>query len=164
MTATVRRATRADASALYAHWSELRRYNASIDPRVLPVPVAADDFAAGLDAVLARDSSVAFVAELEGKLAGFISGGVERNHPDRLPELHATVGYLWVASTARRNGIGGKLFAAVCDWAGTQQGVAHLEMTVLSADEDAAAFWRSMGFSPFIERVWAPLPTRKARA
>ncbi len=160
MSATVRRATAKDASALYVHWSELRRYNSSIDPRVMPVPVGPDDFAAGLDSVLARDTSVAFVAEVDGKLAGFISGGVEPNHPDRLPELHATVGYLWVAASARRNGIGSQLVRAVTDWAGRQDGVSHMEMTVLAADQEAATFWRSMGFSPFIERVWAALPDK----
>ncbi|MEO6045304.1 MAG: GNAT family N-acetyltransferase [Tepidiformaceae bacterium] len=158
MSANVRRATTTDAAALYVQWSELRRYNASIDHRVVPVPVVADDFAAGLDDVLARDTSVAFVAEVDGKLAGFISGGVERNHPDRLPEMHATVGYLWVAESARRLGVGRQLFDAVREWAAKQDGVLHLEMTVLSADQEAAAFWRSMGFSPFIERVWAALP------
>jgi hypothetical protein len=30
-------------------------------------------------------------------------------------------------------------------------------MAVLSADDAAAGFWRSIGFSPFIERLWAPL-------
>lgn len=158
MSANVRRARPSDAAALYLHWSELRRYNASIDHRVVPVPVDAEDFAAGLVDVLARDTSVTFVAEVGGKLAGFISGGVERNHPDRLPEMHATVGYLWVAEPARRGGVGRQLFDAVCQWAAKQDGVMHLEMTVLSADQEAAAFWRSMGFSPFIERVWSRLP------
>ena len=55
MSANVRRATTKDAAALYVQWSELRRYNASIDHREVPVPVVADDFAAGLDDVLARD-------------------------------------------------------------------------------------------------------------
>ena len=160
MSATVRPATPGDAAALYGHWSELRRYNASIDPRVIPVPVGPGDFAAGLDSVLARRSSVAFVAESDGTLVGFISGGVETNQPDRLPELHATVGYLWVVTSARRSGIGRQLVGAVTDWAAKQDGVSHMEMAVLSADEEAATFWRSMGFSPFIERVWAALPAK----
>ena len=160
MSARVRPATPGDAGALYGHWSELRRYNASIDPRVIPVPVGPEDFAAGLDSVLARRTSVAFVAEMNGSLLGFISGGIEPNHPDRLPELHATVGYLWVAASARRAGIGRQLVAAVTEWAAKQDGVSHMEMTVLAADAEAAGFWRSMGFSPFIERVWAALPPK----
>ena len=159
MSAAVRLATSGDATALYEHWSALRRYNASIDARVIPVPVGREDFAAGLDSVLARQTSVAFVAELGGTLVGFISGGVENNQPDRLPELHATVGYLWVAVSARRTGIGRQLVGAVTEWAAKQEGVAHMEMTVLAADQEAATFWRSMGFSPFIQRVWAALPT-----
>jgi len=33
---------------------------------------------------------------------------------------------------------------------------------VLARDEAAAAFWRSLGFAPFIERLWAPLPGTSA--
>jgi hypothetical protein len=30
-------------------------------------------------------------------------------------------------------------------------------MTVLNADAEAEQFWRALGFTPFIQRLWAPL-------
>lgn len=154
---TVREAREADAPALYAAWQRLRAHNEHVDRRVISAPVSELEFVNDFRQRLARPRSVALVAEVEGELAGFIAGNIERNQPDRLPEEHATVGYLWVEDRFRRRGIARALFERVADWARAQDGVAHFEMAVLTADAAAAGFWRSIGFSPFIERLWAPL-------
>ena len=119
---------------------------------------------ADFEQLLERPRSVAFVAERGDALAGFIAGNIERNLPDRLPEEHATVGYLWVEPAFRRRGLARLLFEEVAGWARDQEGISHFEMAVLSADSAAAGFWRSIGFTPFIERLWAPLsaPERDA--
>jgi GNAT superfamily N-acetyltransferase len=163
-TFSVRDAREEDAPPLYAAWQRLRAHNEQVDRRVISAPVSELEFVNDFRQRLARPRSVAFVAEVAGELAGFIAGNVERNQPDRLPEEHATVGYLWVADQYRRRGIARALFERVADWARGQEGVAHFEMAVLTADSDAAGFWRSIGFTPFIERLWAPLsaPERDA--
>lgn len=157
MTATVRRATAADAPALFRAWDSLRRHNASSDARIIPAPVSEVEFTAGLEELLARPTGTVFVAEMEGRLAGFIRAGVEENAPDRLPETHVGIGYLFVEPWARRQGLGSLLFEAVREWAGGLDGVGHFEMTVLNADGEAEQFWRPLGFKPFIQRLWAPL-------
>jgi GNAT superfamily N-acetyltransferase len=160
----VREARESDGPALYAAWQRLRAHNEQVDRRVIPAPVSELEFVNDFRRRLARPRSVALVAEVEGELAGFIAGNIERNQPDRLPEEHATVGYLWVEEPYRRRGIARALFAAVAEWASEQEGVAHSEMAVLTADTAAAGFWRSIGFTPFIERLWAPFgaPERSA--
>jgi GNAT superfamily N-acetyltransferase len=161
---TVREVRPADGPALYGAWQRMRQHNAETDRRVIPAAVSEQDFTTDLQQMLARARSVAFVAEAKGTLAGFIAGSIERNLPDRLPEEHATIGYLWVEERFRRIGIARGLFEHVAEWARAQEGVAHFEMAVLTADAGAAGFWRSIGFSPFIERLWAPLsaPERDA--
>ncbi|MEO8539247.1 MAG: GNAT family N-acetyltransferase [bacterium] len=153
----VRRAAPADGHALFGAWQRLRAYNAEVDRRVIPAPVSEDEFISDLEHLLQRPRSVTLVAERQNALAGFISGSVEQNLPDRLPESHVTVGYLWVEERFRRLGIARALFQQVAEWAATQDGVGHFEMAVLTADESAARFWRAIGFGPFIERLWAPL-------
>jgi GNAT superfamily N-acetyltransferase len=157
VTVTVRPATTGDAPALFRAWEELRMHNAGTDARIIPAPVSEIEFAAGLRELLARPTAAVIVAEVDGRLAGFIRAGVEQNAPDRLPEQHVGIGYLYVDPSVRRQGVGSRLFEAVREWAVTQEGVAHLEMTVLNHDGQAEAFWRSLGFSPFIQRLWAPL-------
>ena len=156
-THSVRGARPEDGPALFGLWQHLRQHNAETDRRVIPAPVTESEFIVDFNQLLIRPRSAAFVAERSGALAGFIAGTIERNLPDRLPEHHATVGYLWVEQRFRRMGIARSLFARVADWAASHEGVDHFEMAVLTADESAAKFWRSIGFSPFIERLWAPL-------
>ncbi len=164
ITHQVRPARRGDGPRLYAAWQNLRLHNAEVDRRVIPAAVTQSEFVADFEQLLERPRSVAFVAESGDSLAGFIAGNIERNLPDRLPEEHATVGYLWVEPAFRRRGLAKKLFEEVAGWANNQEGIGHFEMAVLSADSAAAGFWRSIGFTPFIERLWAPLsaPERDA--
>lgn len=161
---TVRAAASGDGAALYVLWQRMRQHNAAVDRRVILAGVSESDFVADFRQALERPRASAFVAEVDGVLAGFIAGAIERNLPDRLPEEHATVGYLWVEERYRRMGIARALFSQVADWARAQEGVSHFEMAVLTADAAAAGFWRAIGFSPFIERLWAPLsaPERDA--
>ncbi len=156
-THAIREAREDDAAQLYGAWQRLRAYNAEVDRRVIPAPVSESEFVRDFRELLRRPRSVALVAEESGELAGFIAANIERNLPDRLPEEHATIGYLWVEERFRRNGIGRDLFESVAEWARAQEAVSHFEMAVLTADTAAAEFWRSIGFSPFIERLWAPL-------
>ncbi|MBI2765687.1 MAG: GNAT family N-acetyltransferase [Chloroflexi bacterium] len=158
MTVAVRPATPADGPGIYRAWEAVRTHNTSLDNRVGYAPVDEPEFSASLRDMLARPESVALVAEEDGHVVGFVSGGLEANQPDRVPERHATIGYLYVEPVRRRNGIARKLFEAVAAWAEKQEGVTHLEMTVLADDKDASEFWRSVGFTPFIQRLWAPLP------
>lgn len=157
MTIRVREAEVADGADLFPLWSELRAHYAGRDRRIVPAPVSGSEFHAGLQELLARPNSAAFVADDEGRVVGFITGSIERNQPDRLPERHAAVGYLYIDASYRRMGLGRQLFDAVRRWASAFDDVAHFEMAVLAADTGAEAFWRSLGFSPFIQRVWAPL-------
>jgi GNAT superfamily N-acetyltransferase len=157
MTINIRDARTDDGPALYSSWQSLRAYNASVDRRIIPAPVSQQEFLAGLELILARKTSATFVAEDEGRIVGFASGGIEANQTDRLPEQHATIGYLYVEPPYRRIGLGRQLFQAIASWAASRDDVSHFEMTVLAGDEAAEAFWRSIGFTPFIQRLWAPL-------
>ncbi len=158
MAVTIRTTREGDTPALYELWQTLRAYNASTEPRISPVPVSQEEFALAVSQVVHRDSSAGFVAcAPDRRLVGFVSGGLEANQPDRLPERFATIGYLFVEPSARRQGIAGKLVAAMVEWARARPDIAHMEMSVLAGDGEAAAFWRSIGFSPFIERLWMPL-------
>ncbi len=158
MSLEVRPAHISDATGLFDAWERLRRYNASQDARIVPVPVDRDEFVGAFESIVMRPGSATFVAADEGAVVGFIRGLIELNQADRLPERHATVGYLYIAPTHRRLGLGRRLFDAVATWASTQEGINHLEMSVLASDTAAEGFWRSLGFSPFLQRLWAPFP------
>jgi len=155
--AVVRPAEEKDGEAVFAAWQALRGYYASVDRRFMPAPVSLDDFVAAYRERFSKGRGAAFVAMDGSRLAGFISCTIEESQPDRVPDRHVTIGHLFVDPDYRREGIGRRLFASLAAWAQEQDSVSHFEMPVLAADAEAAEFWRSLGFSPFIERLWAPL-------
>ena len=157
MAVTIRAAREGDAAALYQHWVALREYNAATDPRITLADVTSAEFAVAVAEIARRPTSAAFVAEDGQRMVGFVSGGLESNQPDRLPEKFGTIGYLYVDPTCRRQGVARRLVEAMADWARVQHQVEHMEMSVLASDASAAAFWRSIGFAPFIERLWMPV-------
>lgn len=153
----VRPAEERDIRVLYLAWQELRQHNAKQDSRIRPTPVSEVDFAIAVRELRDRPRSLTLVAEEEGNFAGFLTASIETNQPDRLPERHATIGYLYVLPAYRRRGLATELVRYAFDWARQQEGISHVEMSVLEHDAAARAFWESLGFSPFIRRVWASL-------
>jgi GNAT superfamily N-acetyltransferase len=154
---TVRPASLGDGAAFYDAWQALRLHYAKADRRIMPAPVSQQEFLAGFRERLGRQESADFLATADNRVVGFISGRIEESQPDRLPERHATVGHLYVDAAYRRTGVGGRLFEAMAAWARDADGVSHFEMPVLVADPGAREFLLSLGFTPFIQRLWAPL-------
>lgn len=157
MTITVREATTGDALGLFVLWQAMLRHYAAVDRRVIPSPVTEQEFAVALADILANPYSTAFVAEDEGTLVGFVSGGIESAPTSRLPDRHLTIGHFYVAPAYRGLGIGRQLFRAIAEWGMRREEIHHFEMTVLEADREAREFWTRLGFTPFIQRLWAPL-------
>lgn len=157
MNQRIRPAQPSDGPALFAAWSSLRSHNAAIDRRIVPAPVTEQEFLEAFSQILQRRAGATFVAQCEDRLAGFLTGSIEANQPDRLPERHATIGYLYVEPFCRRQGVGRELFTAFARWAGSFDGVDHFEMPVLALDQGAEAFWKALGITPFIQRLWAPV-------
>ncbi len=117
MAVTIRPTVPADAPELYRAWQAMRDYHASRDHRIVPTPVSPEEFAVAVRATVDRETATAFVAEDGGRIVGFVSGAIEANQPDRLPEHFATVGYIYVAPDGRRQGIARQLIGAMRDWA-----------------------------------------------
>jgi GNAT superfamily N-acetyltransferase len=153
-----------DGPRLYEAWQQLRNYYASVDRRIIPAPISREEFVADFERRLLRPDCATFIAAESKHVVGFITGTVELNQPDRLPERHATVGNLFVDAEHRRDGLGRRLFESLATWALAQDGVSHFEMPVLAADDEAVHFWHSIGFTPFILRLWAPLSAPEADA
>lgn len=157
MTITVRPAVREDAPALFRLWQAMLRHYTTVDRRIVPSPATEQQFAEALEETLADAFAAAFVAEDEGTLVGFVSGGIESAPPSRLPDRHLTIGHFYVVPPYRGLGIGRQLFRAIAEWGMKTADIHHFEMTVLEADREAREFWSRLGFTAFIQRLWAPL-------
>lgn len=132
--------------ALYVHQAE----------HGLLVTVPEDGFdrwAASMRPALGRFACV-FVASRDGADIGFLAGRVRP-----LPGHYGgeTVGYVsdvYVDAAARGAGVGKALLAAAQEWFRTQ-GVRRLELQVIVNNEQARAFYRSLGWQEeLVQMVW----------
>ena len=63
---------------------------------------------------------------------------------------------LAVTAEFRRRGVGRRLFEAARDWFASG-GLDRLEVRVATTNELSTAFWRGLGFEPYMESLRRPL-------
>lgn len=91
--------------------------------------------------ILAEKRSIFFVAENEGKLAGFIAA----LGSDLARNRHSATVVLGVHDAYQGQGIASKLFAQIFDWA-KEVGITRLGLTVIKDNTKAFNLYRKMGF------------------
>jgi ribosomal protein S18 acetylase RimI-like enzyme len=93
---------------------------------------------------LGRFSNV-FVAELDGRVVGFMLCRLKRVPAYMGGVLVGELSDMWIDSTARRMGIGDKLSRLAIDWM-RQQGAHSIEIQVLKDNEASWKLYERMGF------------------
>ena len=94
-----------------------------------------------LQALLAADNSMVFLAETENEAIGFLSadgGKFRRNHHT----AHIVIG---IRATHTHQGIGTRLFQACETWA-RERALHRLELTVMTHNHLGIALYKKMGF------------------
>lgn len=159
----IRQATHDDIPAIGQLWLELADYHYQLDPR-LPQP-ASDGVArygARVASALHDSHARVLVAEHEGEVVGYVIGTIV----DLLPEMfaHEISGFIadiYVRASHRRHGYGSALVQILRDWF-TLRGVHHMEWYVATNNQDALAFWHSIGGQDIIVRMRTTLnPTHE---
>lgn len=86
-------------------------------------------------------NSLALVAEVSGKIVGFVSA--DRGFANRTK--HSVYIVTGILRDYRRNGIGSKLFELLINWA-IKNEVQRIELTVMTHNEVALKLYKKMGF------------------
>ena len=92
-------------------------------------------------------SHFAFVAEMDGKIVGFISGKINKLED----KTHNKEGYIddwYVEGDHRSKGIGKQLFDALVDEF-KKQGCTHLAISAYAENSEALELYRKLGFHDF---------------
>lgn len=93
---------------------------------------------------LGRFSNV-FIAELDGRVAGFMLCRVKRVPAHMGGVLVGELSDMWIIADARRMGIGDRLSRLAIDWL-REQGVHSVEIQVLRDNEASWKLYERMGF------------------
>jgi len=153
----IRPAVAEDLPGVIDLWTELMDFHRDIDPLFTRSAEAADNFLRYMNENLDSDDSELFVAELSGSLAGYVLANVSRYPPVFVQERYGAISDAAVAAAFRRQGIGEALVNAAAQWF-MEKGLNRMEMRLLNANPVSAAFWKKMGFNPYMTTLFKDIP------
>jgi ribosomal protein S18 acetylase RimI-like enzyme len=148
---SIRPAAARDLDAVVALWIELTRHHEALDPLFRLRESAEGELRELLRAVLQDpDAHVLLHEPGDGPPDGLCIVRVDRAPPIYLETERAEITDLGVRAAVRRRGIGRALAEAALRWV-RARGVARVEVRVVAANAAGRAFWRGLGFGPFVD-------------
>jgi ribosomal protein S18 acetylase RimI-like enzyme len=153
----IRDAQYADLQPVLDLWMAMMNEHESFDPRIRLARGADAAYRAYVGYHLNNEDSRVLVAlpeEEDGEtLFGFCLVTINRNLPMFLPPRYGYLSDLVVARDYRRMGIGRALVDEVRRWLSRQR-IETIQLQVYAQNLGGAAFWQSMGFVPYYDRLW----------
>lgn len=148
---TIRTAARPDLPAVVALWQEHQEYHAACDPYFERSPDANPGFQKYLDEHL--EELGLFVAEIDGRIVGFILGEPARRPPCFASRAYGMIDDLAVTAEWRGQGLGQALLERMVAWF-QAQGIQRIETRVLISNPLASNFWQAAGFEAYLSCVY----------
>jgi len=149
---TVREALPADRPALVGFMAALQEHERALEPNRVPGPGMADRHLAALESWAAEHpGGSVLVAELDGRLAGFIVTGVDEELGDYVLPHNRLVGRLsdlWVEPGARGKGVARALIAAAEERL-RAAGIRRAEVTAVQGNGEAQRLYAALGYGPY---------------
>jgi GNAT superfamily N-acetyltransferase len=149
----VRRATEADVQSLVELWKEFIDFHARCERAFQRVPDGHEHFATTVRERLADRDAAVFVAKDDTGLVGYCLARVAKRGPEFGGWEFGDIHQLAVTEGRRRCGIGRLLLEAVKAWF-VERGVRRMELRVVKENPASTAFWRRLGFRPYVEALW----------
>lgn len=143
----------ADLPAIGELWKELIDFHKKRDPHFTRAADGHERFKDFISGHMMSETSCVLVAEQDGETVGYCLATLAKHPPVFENQEYGMVCDLAVTERCRRNGIGERLFRSVQTWF-ADHGIHRIELRVVVANETSTAFWRKMGFNPYITTVF----------
>ena len=153
---TVRRARAEDLEPVLDLWQEMMDYHARLDGRFMPAADGRQAFRPTVEAWMADEEWRVLVAVADGQVVGYTIGHVAENPPVLATPRFGYVTDICVSADCRRRGVGRRLFKTLSSWF-KRRGLAVAQLNVAAFNPTSQAFWRTMGFSDYLDRMWLDL-------
>lgn len=149
MTIRIREARLQDATAVADLWHEMAAFHARCHPLWRVRRGCKEGYAAYMQDVVRASDKAVFVACDGPRPVGFVLAQLDRRERVFIDRDHGLIVDLTVTEAYRRRGVGTALFGRARRWfAG--RGVKRLEVRAATANPVSTAFWRKMGFEPYM--------------
>lgn len=161
--ARVRQACASDLDALTKLWIAITRHHEPLDALFRLRRGAEREVRELLRAILRDPDARVFVCEVGGDAVGMACVRIDRAPPILEEVERAEITDLFVRPERRRFGCGRALARAALDWAGSR-GTQRVEVRVATANPQAQAFWRELGFGDHMQVLQLRLGERPLAA
>lgn len=95
-----------------------------------------------------EDENIAEVAEDDGKIVGYLVGGMDKDKNTRKPEKVANIENTLVLEKYRGKGIGGKLMDTFIDWCNSKN-IERICVCASALNEAGIGFYKKHGFKEY---------------
>ena len=92
------------------------------------------------------------VCESDDNIVAYCLASIANNPPVFEEKQYGALCDLAVAESHRRQGIGESMYQTILDWF-KQKNIHRIEIRVVVSNEVSTAFWKKMGFTPYLETV-----------
>ena len=146
-----------DREALRALNVEHQDFSRSLEPSWPEGKAIVDDYVAYLDHEVAARGGAVLMAEVDGRVAGFICvvSATRNDSPDD-PAVFAWVHDVFVRPEYRRRGVATALMTAAESFV-RARGARELRLSVIDRNEGARALYRGLGFRDYVRVLTKPL-------
>jgi ribosomal protein S18 acetylase RimI-like enzyme len=148
--AVIRAARASDAAAIARLWRALLTEHARRDPAFAVGDGVGEAVARAVSRALGDADSALWVGARGDQPVAFCCARVERPAAMLAERGRVEITELYVEPGARRAGVGRSLADAAFAWA-RERGIARVEVRVAAENGAGQAFWRSVGFGPFVD-------------
>lgn len=148
----IRNATPDDLDCIATLWQEFMDFHKTRDPHFARSSDGHKNFAKFIGEQIASDNSCVLVAESGSKVVAYCLATIASNPPVFEEKHYGAFFDLAVSEPFRRQGIGEGMFHRIHDWF-KQKDIHRIEIRVALSNEVSTAFWRKMGFTPYLETV-----------
>ena len=149
----VREAVENEISAMVELWKEMMDLHAERDQLFTRKATGHEGWIEFITGHISKEDSYVLVAECDGQIVGHCLAFITESPPVITTKQYGLFQDLAVTSNYRRCGIGEELVNKVLTWF-AEYGMKRIEVKVSVHNELSTAFWRKMGFKPYLETLY----------
>lgn len=154
--ARIRTAIEADLKAIGLLWEELMDFHAERDETFTRCAGGRDSFVEHVGTCISSEQWHVLVAERDGELLGYCLACIKQRPPVFEVRDFGSIDDLLVAAAARREGLGERFVREAEQWF-KDAGISRVELRIAVTNEVSSAFWRKMGYTPYMETAYRAL-------
>jgi len=147
---------RGDVARLVELWTRLMNGHAEMDPRFALTPDAPQQMSRRFQSLLQDRDALILVSETAGDVVGFGVGHLDANLSFFRGPIIGFISDVYVLEEYRRQGRAARLVNTLRGWF-IQNRASSIQLHAAACNPGAHAFWRSMGFTDFLIRMWLDL-------